>query len=1441
MASKRLVANIKGVELPIEDGVVFKDEYNEQLDSGTIIIPQSPKLDIEPFNDVYIYPQNETFEGVNTNYAYTYTEVKKLESIAFSSMSLSYNASPVHQNLNSIKSGGVIYLYSLATTLEVNGKTLNLINALRNYGLFSSAATLTNELNTKVFNVRLIQLDFTSSSDGLEHSFRSSVFGIDDFGLKITFDYYKDDIYQTQVIGRFTTYLGLYAAIAFTTTAPLGLLDSRDCWVDYRSLIKNYKITYTFENRPFTPNEQMNGNIYADGYGTRTMVAISGEDSTGFYNGFGVDATFVSLNDYIIETLYTFEYDASEENTHDPFYFTWNVEKELSFEFDAVAETVNEPSYLKHLVIDSYTEEQLNTAGTLFQYKITLFSETKLLEKNAITQKIFTSELNGGTLENGLWTLIERIVALYNSSIKIQNGDRTWEHLDEFVLDQDLKPLFDRIPVPDLTFEKTNLREILTQLFLIKDMIPIVRHRIISGFNITKRNNLIVNTQENLPIRLQGSDDYSTALIVPHEQSISKKQTTKSIEYIGFRNHDKGLMTLADLELILSKPILQINKMYMCYYKRFNIYDADNVLLRSPVVMVKQDITPIVLLQGTINVLSEDFVEMEEVSEPTSIEDFRKYKPCCIGYNIGDTTIKGWGTKYSWQINTWWNNTKTYLENIWSWFDKRNPAGINGLAYLVKDTYSTEYATVKGSNGVVIDEGNLISPFNDGDDNKLKAIFFQVEYQAFFEGATKHTKDKLVREYQAIDNPSSSVSWLDKLGSFEKEKLNRFANAIQIRTAIHKSLDELYELGDYDEDDYIVFSREYAIDAGSITANYKLIKDYVLKDYYTNVNTRLRPFALIPYNQSIIRKENRTSYVFFSTDKCYFEKHSGFINTTKNEYELLLSGFAPNQTLEYIDDFQFPDVINFAYYDIEGDKYLTQFNKEAVGNSLIFNANMIDNVSAGTKIRDDSLSEELQDSTIGTLQAWYMLGDENGYLETIGFYFSHIDSKDIFGIDPFIDSGSVLTQAIYTNHLFPMPLLTYATDETNIIGKEYTLYKDNRERINFTSQFEFISDGDTVLIGNRFLELNDLINDIEHKVNNTYIVSKTTSLGGLNLRMALWSVNNEDWTAANMNNKPVMWVDLSDVDLIDEIDTDSVIIAWTESYAAIGDLPVQLSITIGDFEIVNANTFRAKIKSFNGRTTTVSTLSGTKVVEWRDKGIYNDYFYFYRNGYIPNLSSAITLTDFGANTFVCAMGNTIINNVQYRIVELDIPNWRDTTFQCENVKALLGRYSEMVSFNAIVDVANDGVNYEEKPLPLSTYAENKTYYQNMYVYDTTGATINMKQYKDYQLTYTNLNSLLTLSSVKPNLAFDFGLDSQNRPNLATPLPYAFYYRENATNDGDDKMTFCFMTTKPKVYVSLLTNKDQIVYSPNLMRVGENKNYAISADIITNEQYIDFDE
>jgi hypothetical protein len=233
-----------------------------------------------------------------------------------------------------------------------------------------------------------------------------------------------------------------------------------------------------------------------------------------------------------------------------------------------------------------------------------------------------------------------------------------------------------------------------------------------------------------------------------------------------------------------------------------------------------------------------------------------------IGYDIGTKKISGWGQKYTtYVIYNWFPEAKTYIEQIFKFMDKFYPYGIYNYSYLREKNNLGPDEYIRFA---FIDAWSLVSPFESGYTAGLKGLFFEIEYDAFYNGTIYHSKDNITRDEITInDNPSNSLTILELDGISQKEKINRFGNDTFQINARYTDINQLKPLGTvYNskhkaDTDVVVYSREYSIYDNVINCRYIGAKDYVLKNYFTSVYAKHRPYTLMSLNESVYRSENK--------------------------------------------------------------------------------------------------------------------------------------------------------------------------------------------------------------------------------------------------------------------------------------------------------------------------------------------------------------------------------------------------------------------------------------------------------------------------------------------------------------------------------------------------------------------------------------------------------
>ena len=677
---------------------------------------------------------------------------------------------------------------------------------------------------------------------------------------------------------------------------------------------------------------------------------------------------------------------------------------------------------------------------------------------------------------------------------------------------------------PDFTLNSPSLRQILEKLFITKDCIPVVFDDQIYAMDITLRRGKfdLKKGQINYITGSKNSDNYCTDLKRTYSNALTQENSSRFVDFLGFRNSDSGLLNLSNLRIETRFPIYKINKVYMCYFKRIKyVENSENPV--NKIFLCKQDITKLVKLNSERNVLSED-IEDFNLTPKSSIDDMAKYKFATVGYDIGSNYIEGWGTKYSYPTSNffWQTEVKSYIENLFNYMDREHPYGIYDFDYLIKKIVG-EDGTIPNNYGfypfggidntIVIPDENI---YNDADKGwfdtiiglldspledvnltlHLKHLFFQIDYQGFYNGTVIHSKGLGKDNLTINDNPSSSLTLLELDGSAQKEKLNRYGNkGIQIN-ARYKDINDVQLLGSVyehnNDKDVVIYHKEYSINDNVIDCSYSGTRDYVLKDYFTSVYAKHRTYNLMSYSESITRSENQKIYFVISKNKIINDKNLGvsFDGFNTNFIKTFFSFWEGVKTIEAYGRINESEKINYGLFKKGDDYYATDINVFVSGVSLCLNICMFDNITSGTyisKMKNYYFAYNTSNYVIGATQKWVNLVDDmtTGQINKMGFYFGHIQGGKEYG---YIDEDTIYDdnankendfdrKAMY-DKILSLPKIIGSPKIKNQIYFDKTVYKDNKEKIDMTLQIEPIVDNE-IYISPWFSKLSNLFSVYE--------------------------------------------------------------------------------------------------------------------------------------------------------------------------------------------------------------------------------------------------------------------------------------------------------------------------------------------------------------------------
>lgn len=766
--------------------------------------------------------------------------------------------------------------------------------------------------------------------------------------------------------------------------------------------------------------------------------------------------------------------------------------------------------FYRHLLVDQFSEDVINLSEDIFSYTVELFSETKGLEVVQCPNISVTQPLNVAK-KIDIYTYLVRFVNLYSPKIKTLDRENPgcWVYKRKYSVSPELKGIFGGYYSQDFTLSNPTLRDVLSTLMITRDMIPYVKDNVIYAKAISERTKTpwgefsydIAALQKNGMIsRIAGqmtSSDYCDGVRRQYSDALSQDGTCNFVEYLGFRNNGDAIMTLDNMCLNTTHKLYRVKKCYMCYYKSGTLLNNETNGSRSIWFLCKQDITPLVKLQVEWNMLSQDW---RDLKEPMTVEELSHYKLGTVSYDIGGMTINGWGTRYQEPLSgpmfIVYDITKSYVENIFKKVDASTPYGIYTPSE-IKEAYlknQTEVDWDPDKCSFTPDVG-ISSMYNyKGTNNvlKFKTLFFEIEYEGFYDGALIHSRDNGRDNIYQNDNVSASLTLLEKDGASQKEKLNRFANKTHVMNGrlegVNYGVQNLLRLGNTGaigaDDDVIIYRRQYSIFDNYISVSYAGIQDYVLKNFYTSVYAKYRVNQLMSYGESVNRSETRKVLLLLSKDKKYKDEDTFFKIT-----ETALNGTQERvESREFFSAFsdqrESTDINNAIITVKNGKSYFVDEQTFTSGNNMCFNVSMPDNASGGNFIEkivseyqllNGSPSEE-KDYYRGSTQEWYNIvdDDETGAIEEFSFSLENRKLTPLIAID---QNNALKVNEVY-NYSLNLPKneaqISHETKNQISIENE-TLYKDNKDSVNFTIQVEPISDSpNDIVFGDYFVKLSNL-------------------------------------------------------------------------------------------------------------------------------------------------------------------------------------------------------------------------------------------------------------------------------------------------------------------------------------------------------------------------------
>lgn len=473
---------------------------------------------------------------------------------------------------------------------------------------------------------------------------------------------------------------------------------------------------------------------------------------------------------------------------------------------------------------------------------------------------------------------------------------------------------------------------------------------------------------------------------------------------------------------------------------------------------------------------------------PETIEDMSKYYYTTLEYTYGSNDINGFSQQYDYV--EWYGKYQNILISNIATIYKSNLDYLGELEDRIIKYYFTLTPNNKTKFRIDRTDYNIIDNVLNTSLSPYSAYTFNITYIPFNNVNLKFDKSKdIPLSLTQLDNQESAIPSLTAFALREQEKVERIGNnVIKINASNITNLNEINALNTK-YNDSIIFSKEIAYYEDFCNVNYIATKDYVLKNYFTNIQTKYRAYRYVEYANTVLRIENRKYYVYLNTRSFNGSDTLGVGNLTdkqnrkKKINDYFLGNLVNQETIFDTLDYNIKATTDNKMF--RNDLSIIKFN-----NNIALNYRDFDSVSGGIGIENPATVQNLG----GYIQKWYTRDGLN-YNTYNGTYFVDFSFIPNFGTelqDLFLTEENLLA---YYNKQLKLPLVvnddfnptTYngkmiyicesRTSGQTLFSQNAPYYKAQDEVLGETIQFEYLSASEDLILGTHFVDYDRFISN----------------------------------------------------------------------------------------------------------------------------------------------------------------------------------------------------------------------------------------------------------------------------------------------------------------------------------------------------------------------------
>lgn len=709
-------------------------------------------------------------------------------------------------------------------------------------------------------------------------------------------------------------------------------------------------------------------------------------------------------------------------------------DREEPFEMFSEIEITRDDGTIEYYLLSGDIVEISSYKPVRYSHRVEFVEYTKKLEFYTISSATFTQPTDGTTRYN-IDDVLQRLV-----NISVFETSARFPGARPCVLDASIAAKLGNIKAPEFFFNNITLREALDEVLgAIPGITRLAKVNnidtlFVDYFDQTKA---IADISEGVGyVSQRNIENYASTLVGDVSNALRATQGTESVSVYP------NTASWASVTSPLGVGVLDNDRVVFDF--KANIYDLvkleifANIRIRfrdasnneqQVVQTFERDITKYVFTKNQFdNGLGANWNYTTDITQQNAIY-----------YETGNRYIEGLGTNWT---------TGLFTQNV----NKRR-----AIEHIIATEIVSDGTYPNGVVWVEIGTGTAVSFENDLTQLLFRSTFIPVERSNRVEVEKDEITD-FTKEAKTYFKQTATLINLNNYMNRMRSELQRIGEERFSVMLLHKSFDDLLELGDFLDDGHILMTRTITQEKDLIMANYEFSRNYQQINDFIGINKAKDEFELIGEDKAIDRFVVYKDYVvlsevadilpFLTTDTRHLFTTTGisaYMNTfiqTGNPKTIEATVFKPDEAITL----------------------LNGVNGSGVGASLVLTTSFNHQNFAGFSI----IPGNQDDGGLRQLPISYAF---EGLLPAFEFEF----------ITEF--TGPQLSFELERNRSRALPLLS-RTDYEKIIETNDTgamiLFKDPGERLNFTYQLQAIAHPngtDVFIVGNYFHDYNALVHN----------------------------------------------------------------------------------------------------------------------------------------------------------------------------------------------------------------------------------------------------------------------------------------------------------------------------------------------------------------------------